>query len=189
MSTTPTRKSAVAEAAACVDARRLRESRTVDRALRILEARARAPSPQFRTPATAATWFHLRLSELPHEVVAVAWLDVHLRLIEFCELFRGSVTGASVHVREVVRSALAWNAVHAIFAHNHPSGITTPSPADAAVTRELRAGLALVNVAVIDHVIVAPGATPASMARLGLLEGAVPPLSRGRGRRARSVAG
>jgi DNA repair protein RadC len=65
----------------------------VNRAPRILEARARAPGPPFRTPAAATTWFHLRVSELPCEVVAVAWLDINLRLIEFREIFRGTVTG------------------------------------------------------------------------------------------------
>jgi DNA repair protein RadC len=92
-------------------ATRTRDGRSANRAPRIPKARARAPGPPFRTPAAATTWFHLRLSALPCEVVAVAWLDIHLRLIEFREIFRGTVTGATVHVREAVMTALACNAV------------------------------------------------------------------------------
>lgn len=160
----------------------------ISTALRILESRARTPGPSFATTDVAATWFHLRLSELPQEVMAVAWLDEGLRLIEFQELFRGTVNCAAVHVREVVKAALACNAVNAIVAHNHPSGDPTPSAADAVVTRELRAALALVEVKLVDHVVVAPGAQPVSMAQLGLLDGPVvrvPP----RGRRMKKVAG
>lgn len=95
---------------------------------------------------------------------------------------------AAVHVREVVKAALACNAVNAIVAHNHPSGDPTPSAADAVVTRELRAALALIEVKLVDHLVVAPGATPVSMARLGLLDG---PVGRvlARGRRVKKVAG
>jgi DNA repair protein RadC len=154
--------------------------------LRILEARARAPGPSFNSTAVATTWFHLRLSELPQEVMAVAWLDVRLQLIEFRELFRGTVRGTVVHVREAVRSALGCNAVHGIFAHNHPSGDATPSEADVATTRELCVALALVEVSVLDHIVVAPGAAPVSMARCGLLTDTAPQVlpRRRRGRRA-----
>lgn len=164
------------------------DDRVVLHALHILESRARTPGPSFTTIDVAATWFHLRLSESPQEVMAVAWLDEGLRLIEFQELFRGTVNCAAVHVREVVKAALACNAVNAIVAHNHPSGDPTPSAADARVTRELRAALALVDVKLVDHVVVAPGAEPVSMAQRGLLE---LPLARGlpRGRRVKKMAG
>lgn len=164
------------------------DNQVVATALHILESRARTPGPSFTTTDVAATWFHLRLSESPQEVMAVAWLDENLRLIEFQELFRGTVNCAAVHVREVVKAALACNAVNAIVAHNHPSGDPSPSAADAVVTRELRAALALIEVTLVDHVVVAPGATPVSMARLGLLDG---PVGRvlPRGRRVKKVAG
>lgn len=164
------------------------DDQIVAAALRILESRARPPGPSFTTTDVAATWFHLRLSESPQEVMAVAWLDENLRLIEFQELFHGTVNCAAVHVREVVKAALACNAVNAIVAHNHPSGDPTPSAADAMVTRELRAALALIEVTLVDHVVVAPGATPVSMAQRGLLD---VPAARvpARGRRVRKVAG
>ncbi len=125
-------------------------------------------------PAAATTSFHLRLSELPCEVVAVAWLDIHLRLIEFREIFSVTVTGATVHVREAVMAALACNAVYAIVALNHPSVDATPSPDGAAVTRKLPAALALVAVSLIDPIVVAAGAEPVSIATRGLLSDAEP---------------
>jgi len=95
-------------------------------------------------------------------------LDNRNRVIEFVELFRGTIDGASVHPREVVREALARNAAAVIFAHPHPSGVAEPSQADELITRRLREALQLVDIRVIDHFIVAGGETM-SMAEHGLL--------------------
>ena len=90
------------------------------------------------------------------------------RLIEFRELFRGTVDGAAVHPREVVREALALNAAALIVAHNHPSGVAEPSAADVGITRRLREALALVEVRLLDHLVVGDG-TVVSLAERGLL--------------------
>lgn len=110
----------------------------------------------------------LRFSEREHEVFAVLFLDNRHRLIEIEEMFRGTIDGASVHPREVVRSALQHNAAAVILAHNHPSGIPEPSRADVQITRRLVDALALVDIRVLDHLVI--GDTEAvSMAERGQL--------------------
>ena len=96
------------------------------------------------------------------------YLDNRHRLIAFDELFRGTIDGASVHPREVVREALAHNAAALILAHNHPSGVAEPSRADELITQRLRDALALVDIRVLDHLIVA-GPETLSFAERGLL--------------------
>jgi len=95
-----------------------------------------------------------QLRDKPDEVFCCLYLDTRYRLIAFEELFRGTVDTATVHAREVVRQALAHNAVSVIFAHNHPSGVAEPSGADELITRQLKESLALVNVKVLDHIVV-----------------------------------
>ena len=97
-----------------------------------------------------------------------AFLDAQHRLIIMEELFRGTLSQASVYPREVVVRALAHRAVAVVLAHNHPSGSVQTSRADEALTRSLANALALVDVRVLDHVIVAQGQA-ASMAEQGLL--------------------
>ena len=96
------------------------------------------------------------------------YLDNQNRLLKSKELFRGTIDGAAVYPREVVKVALHFNAAAVILAHNHPSGITTPSEADKHITQRLRAALALVDIRTLDHVIVGQGA-PYSFAERGLL--------------------
>jgi DNA repair protein RadC len=95
-------------------------------------------------------------------------LDNRHRLIEYVELFRGTVDGASVHPREVVKETLKRNGAAVIFAHNHPSGHAEPSQADELITRRLRDALALIDVRVLDHFIVGDDKT-LSFAERGLL--------------------
>ena len=95
-------------------------------------------------------------------------LDTRHRLIEYAELFQGTIDGTEVHPREVVRRALRCNAAAVIVAHNHPSGSTEPSAADRAVTARLKQALALVDVRVLDHIVVA-GTMTTSMAAGGVL--------------------
>ncbi|HEB93915.1 MAG TPA: JAB domain-containing protein [Gammaproteobacteria bacterium] len=98
-----------------------------------------------------------RLRDYPYEVFACLFLDTRHRVIEFEELFRGTIDGASVHPREVLRRALAHNAAAVILAHNHPSGIAEPSRADRHITERLTDALALVDVRVLDHLVVGDG--------------------------------
>jgi DNA repair protein RadC len=117
-------------------------------------------------PFAAGRYFTQRLRGLPHEVFAVLFLDTRHRAIAFEELFRGTVDGAEVHPREVVRRALAHNAAALIVGHNHPSGNGEPSTADRTITARLKQALALVEVRLLDHFIVGDGA-PVSMAARG----------------------
>ena len=96
------------------------------------------------------------------------FLDSRHRVLAFEELFRGTIDGASVHPREVVRRALQHNAAAVIFSHNHPSGVAEPSQADQRITLRLREALGLVDVRVLDHLIVGDGDC-CSLAQRGLL--------------------
>jgi DNA repair protein RadC len=101
-------------------------------------------------------------------VFACLFLDNRHRLIEYEELFRGTIDGASVHPREVVRRALRANAAAVIFAHNHPSGVAEPSQSDLRITQRLKDALSLVEVRVLDHVIIGDG-QGTSLAERGLI--------------------
>ena len=120
------------------------------------------------SPATTRRFLASRLRHLPHEVFACLFLDNRHRVIGFEELFRGTIDGASVHPREVVRHVLRVNAAAVIFAHNHPSGITEPSRADIQLTRRLLDALALVDVRVLDHIVIGEG-EGVSLAERGLI--------------------
>lgn len=111
--------------------------------------------PVMDSPQVLRDWLRLHCASLQHEVFLVLYLDVQCRLIEAEELFRGTLTQASVYPREVVKSALARNAAALAIAHNHPSGETEPSRADELLTQTLKSALSLVDVKVIDHFIVA----------------------------------
>ena len=134
----------------------------------ILERRAKMDRVDLSSPAKAGELAKHRLGALEHEVFAVLWLDARNRLIEFEQLFRGTLTQTSVYPREVVKSALAHNAAACILTHNHPSGTMEPSRADEMPTRTLKDALTLVDVRVLDHLIVA-GAACLSFAERGLL--------------------
>jgi len=140
---------------------------TISRALTILDSRLKS-HPAFPHPESVKHFLRLQSHSLPHEVFAVMYLDAQNRLIGYERLFRGTLTRTSVYPREVVKSALAMNAASVILHHNHPSGLCDPSSDDIAITRCLRATLALVEVAVLDHVITSD-AGACSMAERGLL--------------------
>ena len=122
----------------------------------------------FKDPAVACSFFRDKLGHLEREVFAAVFLDTRHRLIEYVELFQGTIDGAVVHPREVVRAALRLNAAAVLVAHNHPSGEIEPSTADRAVTARLKQALALVEVRILDHVIVG-GTKTLSMASQGLV--------------------
>ena len=140
----------------------------------VLELARRALAEQLReraaldTPQAVKHYLQLQLAARAHEVFAVLFLDSQHRLIALEELFRGTLTQTSVYPREVVLRALHHQAAAVVLAHNHPSGSVQPSRADEALTHTLKAALALVDVRVLDHIIVAPGAA-LSMAEKGLI--------------------
>ena len=123
----------------------------------------------FTSPGHVRDWLRLKLGLRQHEVFMALWLDAQNRLIKADELFTGSLTSTSVYPREVVKAALANNAAAVILAHNHPSGVAEPSSADEMLTRNLKSALALVDIRVLDHFIVAGNAQPLSFAERGLL--------------------
>ena len=120
------------------------------------------------SPRMARDFLAMRYSLTEHELFVVLFLDNRHRLIECSEMFRGTIDGASVHPREVVKAALQKNAAAVILVHNHPSGVAEPSQADEIITSRLREALALVDIRVVDHLIVAGGAT-VSLAERGLV--------------------
>ena len=120
------------------------------------------------SPADTRRFLLARLRDYPHEIFACLFLDSRHRVIEFSEMFRGTIDGTSVHPREVVKQALALNAAALIFAHNHPSGVAEPSQADYHLTHRLRDALALVDIRVLDHIVIGDGYT-ISLAERGQL--------------------
>ncbi len=136
-------------------------------ALSVLASRHPKGEP-LTSPAQMRDYFQLRYGELEHEVFSLVLLDNRHRLINVEEMFRGTIDGASVYPREVVKDVLKWNASAVAFVHNHPSGITEPSEADKRITERLKDALALIDVKVLDHLIVSHEST-VSFAEQGLL--------------------
>lgn len=120
------------------------------------------------TPGSVRDYLRLFFNGQEYESFVVLFLDAQTRLIVAKELFRGTLTQTSVYPREIVKEALLENAAAVIFAHNHPSGVATPSSADKTLTSVLKQALSLVDVKVVDHFIVA-GASSLSFAERGLL--------------------
>jgi len=120
------------------------------------------------SPGAVRDYLRLALGSRPYEVFMCIYMDAQHRVTADHELFRGTLTQTSVYPREVVKAALAANAAAVIFAHNHPSGVAQPSQADELLTRQLKEALALVEVKVLDHFIIA-GNQALSFAERGLL--------------------
>jgi len=120
------------------------------------------------TESTAVKeYLQAKLAGVEHEVFAVLFLDTRRRLIEYVEMFRGTIDRASVYPREVVKAALRLNAAAVIIAHNHPSGNPEPSETDKGLTQRIKDALALVDVHTLDHIIVG-GTDTVSFAERGL---------------------
>ena len=140
----------------------------------ILEISRRSLAEELRSrsaltsPQAVRDYLRLTLGGREHEVFVVIFLDAQHRVLATEELFRGTLTQTSVYPREIVKAALKANAAAVIFAHNHPSGVAEPSQADELLTRQLKESLAMVDVKVLDHFIVAGRAT-LSFAERGLL--------------------
>jgi DNA repair protein RadC len=119
-------------------------------------------------PRATREFVQLRLRDLQHEVFCCLLLDNHHRVLAFEELFRGTIDGAIVHPREVLKLALSRNAAAVILVHNHPSGVAEPSPSDRQITVRLKEALALVDIRVVDHLVVGDGVCE-SFAERGLI--------------------
>jgi DNA repair protein RadC len=139
----------------------------VEIARRQLSEKLRA-GPSLASPRATRDYLSARLRDLEHEVFCCLYLDKRHRLIHFEEMFRGTIDGASVHPREIVKAALQRNCAAIIIAHNHPSGIAEPSQADELITQRVKEALALVDVRLLDHIIVGDGVS-VSLAERGLL--------------------
>ena len=146
----------------------VQENQVIDEALHILDRRLFARGPNLTSPDAVASYLKLHLVQQEHEVFGVIFLDAKHRVLAFEVLFHGSIDGASVYPRQVVKRALAHNAAALILTHNHPSGVAEPSQADRVLTRRLKEALELVDVRVLDHFIVGDG-EPLSMAEYGWL--------------------
>lgn len=139
----------------------------------IFAAAKRLSSSQLRrgisihSPETAKAAISEKLSGYQYEMFACLFLDSNHRILAFQEMFRGSINAATIHPREVVKEALRLNAAAVIFAHNHPSGETTPSQQDIKLTEKMAEILKVVDVRVLDHLVV--GETVLSMADSGYL--------------------
>lgn len=121
-----------------------------------------------RSPSDTELYLKLKLGRIEHELFAVVYLDNRHRVIDYAELFRGTIDGTSVYPREVVKESLRHNAAAVILAHNHPSGIAEPSSADERITKRIRAALELVDIRLLDHLIIAAN-NVTSLANRGLL--------------------
>ena len=121
-----------------------------------------------QSPADTEAFLAARLRDLPHELFCCLYLDNRHRIIQFEELFRGTIDGTSVYPREVVKRSLSVNAAAIILAHNHPSGVAEPSQADERITRRIKAALDLVDIRLLDHLIIGDG-TSTSLASRGMI--------------------
>lgn len=133
--------------------RSLNDDEVILEALRILSKRLLRGSA-LSNPQATRDYLKLRFAGLEYEVFTCLFLDNRNRVLACEELFRGTIDGASVHPREVVKRALRHNAAAVILAHNHPSGVAEPSSADELITRRLKEALSLIDIRVLDHLVV-----------------------------------
>ena len=139
----------------------------LEMARRHLAERLRRDSA-LESPQAVRDYLKAQLRHEPHEVFGCLFLDTRHRVLAFEALFQGSIDGASVYPRQVVKRALAHNAAALILVHNHPSGVAEPSQADRLLTQRLKEALGLIEVRVLDHFVVGDG-EPQSLAELGWL--------------------
>jgi len=148
-------------------AKRAQFGAAIELARRALQEKLKQ-SAALTSPTAVRDYLRLKLAARKEEAFVCIWLDAQHKAIDFDVAFTGTLTQTSVYPREIVRTALRLNAAAVIFAHNHPSGVAQPSQADELLTRNLKDALALVEVKVLDHFIVA-GPHALSFAERGLL--------------------
>lgn len=136
--------------------RKATDDEIVNRAL-LIANKGMQPGAMLSAPASVREFLRIRLSPLTCEVFGMLLLDNRHRLIEYREVFRGTIDGCSVHPREIMREVMAANAAAVIFFHNHPSGVCEASQADELITHRLRDAVAMIDVRVLDHLIVGSG--------------------------------
>lgn len=144
------------------------DQKIIEQALSILESRLHKPDKYFKSSQDTNAYLALRFNGLEYESFRVMFLDNQHGLIELQEMFRGTIDGAAVYPREVVKAALQFNAAAVIFAHNHPSGINKPSTADKHITERLVKALQTIDIRVLDHIVIG-GNKAYSFAEHGLL--------------------
>lgn len=142
-----------------------REEQILEAAERILRKRLERKG-KISEPADATNYLRAHCAHLDHEVFGAIYLDSRHSILQIVDHFTGSLTGAEVHPREILKSALAYGAACVIFFHNHPSGNPEPSAADRAVTQNLKSVLGMVDCRVLDHFVIA-GTEYTSMAARG----------------------
>lgn len=146
---------------------RVSEADIMAMAERLVKRRFRR-GQRLTSPQEAKAYLSVKLATLEHEQFCVLFLDTRHRLLAFETLFRGTIDGATVHPREVVKRALGHNAAALIAVHNHPSGDPSPSQSDRQITTRLREALALVEIRLLDHLVVG-GTEMVSLAEWGCL--------------------
>ena len=144
------------------------EEKILAKARKILELRMLREHDALTDPRMVRDYLTMKLADLEHEVFGMVLLDNRNCVITTAELFRGTIDGASVYPREVIKEALKHNAAAIIFYHNHPSGNEEPSTADERITDRLKKALTLVDIRVLDHIIVG-GLDITSFAERGLI--------------------
>lgn len=129
-------------------------SQIIRRALKILETRLAYEPDIFSNPGDTKNYLRLKLGSNEREVFAVLYLNNRNQLISYEELFMGTIDGASIYVREIVKLGLSLNAAAIICAHNHPSGVCEPSHADETITHRIKEACSLMEIRLLDHLIV-----------------------------------
>jgi len=138
---------------------RSKENEVIQQAMTILHNRLKLEDFIITCPDDAKNFLIAKLSQKEQEVFAVMFLNNKHQLIRYKEMFFGTVDGASVHPREVVKASMKYNAAAVVVSHNHPSGIPEPSESDRRITHQLKETLTLIDVRVLDHIIVGAGVT------------------------------
>lgn len=145
------------------------DEQIIERALSILAEKHKPGSEPLKSPDATRRYLRMRTAELQHEEFGVLLMDNRHRVIALVDMFKGTIDGAAVYPREVVKLALEHNAAAMILYHNHPSGVNEPSQADIALTKRLKEALSMVDIRILDHFVVS-GAEPAiSLAERGLM--------------------
>lgn len=142
------------EAPAPYSAEKFDDESIIGQAIKLIQSKLKTPGKALTNPNLVRDYLILHLAQFEEEHFSLVLLDSQHRVIGFENIFRGTIDGASVYPREVVKIALAHNAAAVIFAHNHPSGNPEPSNADLVLTGRLKESLALIDVHVLDHIIV-----------------------------------
>ena len=148
--------------------KKMNDNQIIEKALQIIESRLAVPGQLIDSPETVVNYLKIKLATQEREVFAVIMLDNRHRVMDYQELFYGSISSAQVNPREVVKAALYANAAAVIIAHNHPSGVAEPSQADIQITEMLSSALDLIETRLLDHIVIG-GMNHCSLNERGLI--------------------